>query len=253
MKKKNTQSRTYVLLPRATESGRSRLANAAFTLIELLVVIAIIVVLAGVLMSAVSKAKVSANRAQSIANVRSATTVALLYASDHNGQLPDENTTSDSTTEYSNLGTIYISSELIDPYMDWKEEAWFDPFISEKYNRYDYAIDSANWLWRGRIVYNQALTGGWETYASQRGLPIRVYSIVNPNNAFLFANLDAAGRGGYPDGKATVGFADGSVRLIDDVSYVDDGNPYTTETSVISEYGSPENFGDSLVLKGFDF
>jgi prepilin-type N-terminal cleavage/methylation domain-containing protein/prepilin-type processing-associated H-X9-DG protein len=253
MKNNKPQSRSYRLSQHSSKYCHSQSSNAGFTLIELLVAIAIIAILAGILITVTSKAKVSANRAQSISNVRSATTVALLYASDHQGQLPDENSTSDPWPEYRSMGTIYISSVLVEPYMNWKEDSWFDPFISEKMNRHNYEVDSANWLWRGRIFYNQALTGGMETYANQHGLPIRLYSIVRPNNAFLFANLDSAGRGGYPDGKATVGFADGSVRLVEDVSYIDNGNPYTTETSVISQYAVPEYSEDTAILKGFDF
>lgn len=60
-----------------------------FTLVELLVVIGIISVLVGVLLPALSKARMSASRAVCASNVRQIGVGLLMYAGDHKGRLPE--------------------------------------------------------------------------------------------------------------------------------------------------------------------
>jgi prepilin-type processing-associated H-X9-DG protein/prepilin-type N-terminal cleavage/methylation domain-containing protein len=68
--------------------ARGRLPCAAFTLIELLVVIGIMAVLAGLLTTAISKAKGKGQSIFCLNNVKQLTLACLLYATDHDDRLP---------------------------------------------------------------------------------------------------------------------------------------------------------------------
>lgn len=70
--------------------------SAGFTLVELLTVIAIIGILAGILVAVVSRARATAQRADSLANLRTLGTVVNLCVQDNRGRLPGPL----STTQY---------------------------------------------------------------------------------------------------------------------------------------------------------
>jgi prepilin-type N-terminal cleavage/methylation domain-containing protein/prepilin-type processing-associated H-X9-DG protein len=71
--------------------GRIPAGGRAFTLLELLVVIAIIGILAGLLLPSLSKASQKAKAAKCTGNLKQVGSAFLLYAGDHNEQLPPLN------------------------------------------------------------------------------------------------------------------------------------------------------------------
>ena len=71
-----------------SHAGRSRAEALAFTLIELLVVIAIIAILAGLLLPALSKAKMKGQVAACMSNLKQLGTAMRMYAEENNQKLP---------------------------------------------------------------------------------------------------------------------------------------------------------------------
>ncbi len=76
-------------IPRLPTRDQTRSSRTAFTLIELLVVIAIIAILAAMLLPALAKAKVKANQAKCVNNVKQLTLAGCMYVADNRMLVPD--------------------------------------------------------------------------------------------------------------------------------------------------------------------
>lgn len=225
--------------------------------------VAIVVVLAGILLTVTRSVRQNAYQAQSRTNLRGCMVAILAYANDNKLALPDMN---DGTvgTYSRGLGAGYVATKLMDPYLNYMNDAWFDPLVSRAQNRANYAPSSTDYAWRGRVQYNQGLTGGLASYASTTGmnwnstvslfrkLPIHLNTIVRPANAYVLANIDSGGRGGYNNGYANVAFADGSVRSVPDISYLSTAAP-SKSPGVVLDYRNANVPGHPSGLQGYDW
>lgn len=93
-------------------------SRAGFTLIELLTVIAIIGILAAILFPAIGAAKIAAQKANDLSNIRSLGQAALIYSSDNNDRLPDPkktNTITGGNLYQTWFGLLAKAGNLSDP------------------------------------------------------------------------------------------------------------------------------------------
>jgi prepilin-type N-terminal cleavage/methylation domain-containing protein len=111
------------------QNGKER----GFTLVELLVVIGIIVILAGLLLPALSSAKQKANRTKCLSNVRQVGLAATLYAGDHDGEYPARRELTNSWMVA--LKPYYIAEKILkcpsDKFFEWRSyliNGWNDHF-----------------------------------------------------------------------------------------------------------------------------
>jgi prepilin-type N-terminal cleavage/methylation domain-containing protein/prepilin-type processing-associated H-X9-DG protein len=135
--------------------------NQAFTLIELLVVIALIGILAGLLMPALSQAKVSAKSISSLSNLRQVGLAMTLYRGDHEGLFPAHSSLPALTTALGKPRTrwpdhiySYINSEkvFLSPLLT-REEA------NDMVKPFAHTVESGQAIYYGGYGYNYQYLG----------------------------------------------------------------------------------------------
>ncbi|WP_269524530.1 type II secretion system protein [Coraliomargarita parva] len=208
-----------------------RLNNDGFTLIELLAVLAVIAILSAILIPAISKVRESARASQCVSNLRQVGMTILSYAVDHDNSLPNKSEPNKS---------LFVSHELMDPYLDYDDPTWICPIMSESQQA---GLSSGD---QGRYIYSWRLTNfndGWRDTVDA----IKINTVVNPSDAMVAANLSTGMRGGYWDGLASVLFVDGSVRRVSDPSYL--GGNVTAIDGIYKRY--MQTTGGKL--RGYDY
>jgi prepilin-type N-terminal cleavage/methylation domain-containing protein/prepilin-type processing-associated H-X9-DG protein len=195
---------------------KNRPAGTAFTLIELLVVIAIIGILAGLLLPALTAAKIRAKTMTCVNNNKEIGLAILLYAGDNNDTLPPLN-----EKNYANFTS------------NW----WFRYVGNGVYLT---STASTNNIWRCPAVRDQDILAGTTSYYKS---PLEGYGPLedtsNPNNGIIRYNWDLSGNviGGR---KLNTILRTSQIWLIGDVGVPKTGGninkmpaAYNTELSVI--------------------
>jgi prepilin-type N-terminal cleavage/methylation domain-containing protein len=106
----------------ALDAWGTSMKRRGFTLIELLVVIAIIAILAAILFPVLSRARMRANTASCINNLKQLSHAMLMYADDYNGRLPDVGWGSDSVPNWcgsvrDRQKWVYVENGTLWPYV----------------------------------------------------------------------------------------------------------------------------------------
>ncbi|MGJ8643229.1 MAG: type II secretion system protein [Luteolibacter sp.] len=130
-------------------------SRSGFTLIEALVVLVIIATLAATLFVVVGKMKGKAQASTCLSNLRQMTTASLLYASEHNGNLP-------SRQDLSNKGGEASWGDTLGPYMGWErnDSGGFDNVLNIKTCPTQYAVHNQSRTYGINYMLTRQQQGG---------------------------------------------------------------------------------------------
>jgi prepilin-type N-terminal cleavage/methylation domain-containing protein/prepilin-type processing-associated H-X9-DG protein len=184
--------------PQATPVACSRAAReAGFTLIELLVVISIIVILASLLLPAISLARSAANNVVCGSNLRQVAIATLAYTDDNHDRFPNR---------LIQLNGAYLPNSLLadpvlmNPYLPITSKAW----------RCTEAKRMGAPTWRFYMNWWFAAGNSNQLYGASASA-ISLSMLAQPSEAMLAADLWNTSNGGYHRGFSNVLFADGHV------------------------------------------
>ena len=173
--------------------------NRAFTLIELLVVIAIIAILAAMLLPAVAKAKLKAQRIACVSNTKQTGAALIMWAQDHEGKFPWLVKTNDGGSHtlaeaWQHFATV--SNELVTPKVlhcpTDKDRAQADTFAAGttgfatvRNNALSYAVgtEALELKTQMHIVVDRNITGNEGRQCSIAGITAPVTTSLNPFSA----------------------------------------------------------------------
>ena len=183
-----------------TNSYNNR-SKRGFTLVELLVVITIIAVLSAIAFPMGSSAILAAKQAATISQLRQLTTMAVSYAFDQNGRLPDEG--GEGVQTFANLGKAENATAW---YNQLPEMAGQKPAKDFRSNPKDFYTDNSILFLKGAKYPKNKNAAAYFAYGINSQLDgARLTAIPMPSRTALFAEAR------LPDEKTLPPFGSGSV------------------------------------------
>lgn len=211
-------------------------SERAFTLIELLVVVAIIGILAALAIPAMSNAKEASSQTNTLNQIKQMSALAVLYASEHNGELPEEG--GEGVQKFSKLQNHTNAwYNVLPPMANLPAASSYSANPKGFYEKSSPFFVSAA-KYPSKKINNAYFAYGINSQLMDKSRPtIRVYDIPTPSRTALFAEaalpdekdlLPTGGStsdlgqpkvrdkrfAGRRNGAGIVGFADGHAKIV---------------------------------------